>query len=185
MTVKTVVTLAVGLLMATNQPTRAAGEVSGIELAREKTEIHLVGSGRETAEGRLLADAFKKAFASLSKGTGAKSKTALRFQISWVEDRQLLLHPLLTRKVFDFGFGFEKPDCSIKTDNDLCRNFFFSRQIVLSRAAGNAPAKYAIIAKSHPRARTLLYYLNTALSRLSGSAGQGEVVSRQPGIVSE
>jgi hypothetical protein len=169
MTNKILAAVVIGLL-AGNAPSGVAG--NDVELARGRTEIQLVGSGKSTAQGKLFAAIISGAFKGLAEG-----KQAPAFQISWVEDRELLLQPLLSRKVFDIGFAWEKPDCAATPSEPLCRDFFFSKPIYTASPSdgGRKRTFHAVIAKSHPRARTFLYYINTALGQLKDN-GDYEII---------
>jgi len=182
MTVKTVVPLAIALLVFGAQSDVRADSHNSFEFARDKSEIHLAGFGKVTEQSKMAADIIRRAFKKMSQSKGAPT-----IQISWVEDRQLLLDPLLSRKVFDFGFAWEKPDCNAGVQNlqkTLCTDFFFSKPIfALIPVGGEQSARrtfHAVIAKSHPRARTYLYYFNAALTHLRAS-GEFEAILTQYG----
>ena len=169
MTRKILAVAIVSLLAGVTQPGFAG---NGVELAKGQTEIQLVGSGKATAQGKLFAAIISGALKGLARG-----KQAPAFQISWVEDRELLLQPLLSRKVFDIGFAWEKPDCAAMASKPLCRDFFFSKPLytVTPAAGGKKKTFHAVIAKSHPRARTFLYYINTAIGQLKQN-GEYEII---------
>ncbi len=180
MTVKTVVPLAVALLVFGAQSGARAGSDNSFEFARDKSEIHLAGFGKVTEQGKVAADIIRRAFKMMSKSKGAPT-----IQISWVEDQQLLLDPLLSRKVFDFGFVWEKPDCNAGVQNlqkTLCTGFFFTKPVfVFMPVSGEQDTRrtfHAVIAKSHPRARTYLYYFNAALTRLRASGEYEAIIAR-------
>lgn len=233
-----------------------------VELARQTSNIQLLAADQKTPSAALFTQIIKDSLGILKAGDAG-----LDFQISVVADRALHLEPLLSRKVFDIGFAWEKPDCSrddlSKSNKKLCGEFFFSNPIfefvgrfyvklqnnrkfnkisdlkgqricfsqhpkrvadydftkiqlkslpqcfqalmrddvdavmadevnaaitmkhhgIGDQIAGLSQPAYrisyhGIIAKSHARARTYLYYLNSALSRLRSSGQHRQIVNR-------
>jgi len=242
------------------------GYVSAMQASAQAIEqvpkIQVVSSGSENPQQKMASEIFTKAFAALS---GEAPRDAV--SISKVSDRELQLDPLLTRKVFDVGIAWQKPDCTsnrlTKTGVKLCDGFFFSKPIyfVVMRvfvkqsgggrkqtladfagkrmctnridftwpgAPGNivrlnslrdcfemlqrgeivgvvgeqgegtrvlrklknsadlvalaAPVKqltyHAIVAKSHPRARTFVYFINSAMEKLHQSGGYAGIIAK-------
>jgi len=242
------------------------GYVSAMQANAQAIEhvpkIQVVSSGPENPQQKMVSEIFTKAFATLS---GEAPKDAV--SISKVSDRQLHLDPLLIRKVFDAGIGWQKPNCSsnrlTKMAVKLCDGFFFSKPIylavlrmfvkqsgkgskqTLADLAGKAmctnhvdftwpdapanivrlknirdcfemlsrgeiagvvseqeegarvlrglknrtdfvalaaPVKqqtyHAIVAKSHPRARTFVYFINSAMDKLHQSGGYAGILSK-------
>jgi len=225
-------------------------------------KIQVVSSGPENPQQKMVSEVFTKAFAALS---GVSAKDAV--SISKVSDRDLHLDPLLTRKVFDAGIGWQKPDCTsnrlTKVGAKLCDGYFFSKPIysvvmrifvkqsgggskqtpadlagkrictnnidftwsgapdnivrltnlrdcfemllrgeivgvvseeeegtrVLRKLKNSAdlialapPVKqqtyHAIVAKSHPRARTFVYFINAAMDKLHQSGGYAGILAK-------
>lgn len=177
MTVKSTLMLATGLAVFYAQTNIANAGSDGFVQAQSKTEIQFVGSNKNSKHGKVFAEILNQAF-----GVMAEKNAGLRYQISWVDDRELIVNPLLSRKVFDIGFGWEKPDCKNSNAGYMCTKFFFSKPMFsqTNTVDGRNSGKtyYAIIAKSHPRARTYLYYFNTALTHLKSSGEYQQILSQ-------
>ena len=107
-----------------------------IEVSRIKGDIQLLTAddyepftGRALPQGGLITDVINRAMDRLQKEAGGPG-----FRISWVNDWSSHLNPLLSRKAFDMGFPWFKPDCEHYNDLDepaqfRCDTFFFSKPV--------------------------------------------------------
>ena len=105
-----------------------AAHSAKIELSRYYTSIAFVSTGQNDPKARLFAKLVTSAFKSLDTGN-----KPVKISLTWVDDRHLQLDPLLSRKVFDMGIAWRKPDCSNQNLSDLdarlCKDFFFSKPL--------------------------------------------------------
>ena len=109
---------------------------SKIEVSRIKGDIQLLTAddyepftGRALPQGGLITDVVNRAMDKLQKEAGGPG-----FRISWVNDWSSHLNPLLSRKAFDMGFPWFKPDCEHYNELDepaqfRCDTFFFSKPV--------------------------------------------------------
>ncbi|HHI81984.1 MAG TPA: hypothetical protein ENJ99_02420, partial [Rhizobiales bacterium] len=113
------------LMMASGQA--AGGEK--IELPAQKTGIQIVSAGKGDAIAELGARIVEASFRALRKDGAPVS-----ISLTWIDDRQLHLDPLLSRKVFDMGIAWQKPQCDDSAlagrDRHLCEGFFFSKPFI-------------------------------------------------------
>ena len=250
-----VVFFTTGVLLLGKAPTLPANA----QTVEQVPKIQIVSSGIEDPQTTMMTEIITGAFSALSGEAADKAVS-----VSKVNDRQLQLDPLLTRKVFDAGIAWQKPDCTSKPLSKmavkLCDSFFFSKplfnivlrafvkkadrlsmhdlsgkSICTDRSAFTWPGQpvnivrtktlhscfemlqrgevsgvvseeragarmlrefagdtalaalprpvskrsyHAIVAKSHPRARTFIYFINSALDKLHQSGGYAGILAK-------
>ena len=107
-----------------------------IEMSKVKSSIHMLTADdfrpftdRALPAGGMITDIVDTALTRL-----ASKSSVLAHRVSWVNDWSAHLNPLLSRKAFDMGFPWYRPNCEQPATLDKparyrCENFFFSKPV--------------------------------------------------------